>query len=299
MIITVTPNPALDVTVMLDTLRRGAVHRAHGSARRAGGKGVNVARVLTEQGIDATAALTVGGTIGDAVRTELEAAGVPSLLVPATSETRMTIALVDGETTNVNEAGADPGDAAWDALHERIGALMTDGDVLVVSGSLPAGTDPQSVLRLLRLAHERGVPAIADMPGELLGEAIAAGATHVKPNRDELLAATGIAEPAEAARALAARGVTVLASLDVEGMLLIGDDSHVGGALAQPLEGNTTGAGDAAVAALAAALSLGERDPAAIVRRCVLWSAAAVLHPLAGSIGDPSPLEPLIRIREY
>jgi fructose-1-phosphate kinase PfkB-like protein len=159
--------------------------------------------------------------------------------------------------------------------------------VLVVSGSLPEGADPSAVLSLLRLARERGVPAIADVPGALLTAAVEAGASHVKPNRAELAEATGIVDPLEAAQWLAARGATVLASLDAEGLMLVGEGIAVAAALDQPLEGNTTGAGDAAVAALAASLADGETDPAAIARRCALWSAAAVLHPLAGSIGAP------------
>lgn len=307
MIVAVTPNPALDVTIAIDALRRGSVHRAKGAARRAGGKGVNVARVLVEQGIEATAAVAIGGAIGDAVRADLERSGIPAALVPAARETRMTVALIDGETTNVNESGADPGADAWDALAGVVETLLTPGSVLVVSGSLPAGSDPESALRLLRLAAARGIPAIADLPGSLLGAAIDAGATHVKPNRAELAEATGIDDPIEAARALvdrgsAARGTAVLASLDIEGLLLVTADGVVAGCLDRPLEGNTTGAGDAAVAALAAALAQGETDPREIVRRCVLWSAAAVLHPLAGSIGDLSAgvereLAPRIRIR--
>lgn len=297
MIISVTPNPALDVTMAIDALERGAVHRTSSAARRAGGKGVNVARVLVEQGFEATAMLVLGGAIGGAVRTDLEQSGIPAVVVPTDAETRMTVALVDGDTTNVNEAGADPGEAAWDALAAAVEAQLEPGAVLVVSGSLPAGSDPEAALRLLRLARTHGIPAIADLPGSLVGAAIDAGATHVKPNRHELREATGIADPLEAARRLAARGTTVLASLDADGLVLVTAGGAVAARLDAPLEGNTTGAGDAAVAALAAALSAGETDLEAIARRCVLWSAAAVLHPLAGSIGDPSPLAPRITTR--
>ncbi|WP_307864229.1 PfkB family carbohydrate kinase [Agrococcus sp. TF02-05] len=131
------------------------------------------------------------------------------------------------------------------------------------------------------------MPAIADVPGSLLRSAIDAGASHVKPNRAELAEATGMADPVAAARSLAGRGATALASLDAEGLVLVDERRAVAAALDRPLEGNTTGAGDAAVAALAACLAEGEADPHAIAHRCALWSAAAVLHPLAGSIGAP------------
>ena len=46
MILTLTPNPAVDITWHVDQLTPGTTHRVPPAVARAGGKGLNVARVL-------------------------------------------------------------------------------------------------------------------------------------------------------------------------------------------------------------------------------------------------------------
>ena len=135
------------------------------------------------------------------------------------------------------------------------------------------------------------------MGGAQLAHAVAAGATAVKPNRHELFDAMGGTDPLDAARRLAALGSgTVFASLDVEGMLAVLPDGRAWHARHDGvLEGNPTGAGDAAVAAIAQALcdrtSVEEQ-----LARATAWSAAAVLGRQAGQIADPAALAEHVRI---
>lgn len=289
MILTVTPNPALDVTYRVPALEHAAIHRVDRGAVRAGGKGVNVARVLAEQGEATLALVPVGGTAGDTLVADLEASSVPCRAVHVGGTTRTTITIVDGGgATALHERGEpfDDGDLA--RLRAAVHELLPSASVVVVSGSAPPvrsvvpAAQHDVAAGIVRSAHAAGVPAIVDAQGDALLAAAAAGADVVKPNRAELVEATGIADPLAGARALQAMGAgIVVVSLGGDGMLLVGTEV-VRARLAAPLEGNPTGAGDAAVAALATT----HGEPLeAMARRAVAWSAAAVLHPLAGSLG--------------
>ena len=87
MIATVTLNLALDVTYHVARLSPHATHRVSSVAQRAGGKGVNVARILHALGHEVVIAGLAGGATGEAIREELAAAGLPALLTPIAGET--------------------------------------------------------------------------------------------------------------------------------------------------------------------------------------------------------------------
>lgn len=288
MILTVTPNPALDLTWHIDRLVEGDTHRADAGVARAGGKGLNVARVAYSEGADALAVTTTGGRVGEEFAAELRASGVPHALVSVAAETRRSIAVVDetaGDTTVINERGINPTDSEWADLLAEVVERLPTARVLVVSGSVPPGAPESLVPMLIAVGKDAGIPVIADTSGPALLRAADAGADVLKPNAAELVDATGITDPVEGARSLIARGVgLVLLSLGADGMLAVTASDLVHARLDEPLAGNPTGAGDAGVAACAVLYAEGERDPEQILRRATAWSAAAVLAPLAGDI---------------
>lgn len=302
MIITVTPNPALDLTWHVAEIVHGGTHRAEAGRARAGGKGLNVARVAHAQGAPVTAITTAGGATGEEFAAELDAAGVPHVLVPVTASTRRSIALVDetrGDTTIVNEYGVAPSDAEWGALQDAVGDALADAaGVLVISGSLPPGAPDGLLPALIAQGREAGAIVIADTSGPALLAAADAGASVLKPNEHELGEATGLEDPVDGARELLRRGAElVLVSLGAEGMLAVSAASGspapevrvLHARLHTALAGNPTGAGDAGVAACAVLMDAGIRDPEQILRRATAWSAAAVLMPLAGDIHPTWP----------
>lgn len=293
MILTVTPNPALDLTWHVDRLTLGETHRADAGAARAGGKGINVARVAHAQGASVLAVSTAGGRSGVEFAAELGASGVPNRLVPVAGATRQSVAIVDealGDSTVVNERGLNPTDPEWAAMLGEVVDALPGAQVLVISGSLPPGAPATLLPLLIGTARDAGVPVIVDTSGPALLHAADAGASVLKPNSAELVEATGIADPVDGARSLIERGVDlVLLSLGAEGMLAVTASDVLHARLDAPLAGNPTGAGDAAVAACAVLFADGIRDPAAILRRATAWSAAAVLMPLAGEIADDWP----------
>lgn len=299
MIVAVTPNPALDLTWHVDRIVQGETHRADAGIARAGGKGLNVARVAHAQGAAVLALATSGGATGVEFAAELASSPVPHELVPVQGATRRSVALVDehlGDTTIVNERGINPTTQEWEALKAavvralRAPATKATKPVLVLSGSLPPGAPDDLLPTLIRIGRDAGAIVIADTSGPALLAAADAGATVLKPNAAELAEATGIADPIAGACELLHRGASlVLLSRGADGMLAVTADEVVRARLAHPLAGNPTGAGDAAVAACAVLMAQGEKDPTVLLRRATAWSAAAVLMPLAGEIHPSWP----------
>ncbi|MHA3683318.1 1-phosphofructokinase family hexose kinase [Leucobacter sp. HY1908] len=306
-IVTVTPNPALDMTWVADAVHAGGTHRVDAARVRAGGKGINVARVVHAQALPTIAITTCGGSVGEAFAAELATSHVPNALVPVSAETRRSIAIYDetvADTMIFNERGVAPSPQEWGQLVDAVAAALDEADagVLVISGSLPPGVGEAELRALIALGAGRGCPVIVDTSGPLLLVAAQAGAALLKPNREELRLATGESDPMRGMAALLELGAgTVMCSLGAEGMLLAtsSDPLERSGARARrarlttPLAGNPTGAGDAAVAAAASLAACGAAlGDTAVLRRATIWSAAAVLMPLAGEIArDRAALE--------
>lgn len=297
MILTVTPNPALDETYFLDRLAVGQTNRVAAPQSRAGGKGINVARILHSQGVAVHAVATRGGPRGDALARDLATSGIDHTLVPVLADTRRSFALVDRadhETTIVNERGGRLGALEWNALREAVREASRAATLVVGSGSLPAGSGSVDFYPwLVGVAHARGIPCLVDTSGEGLLAAAAAGADLLKPNEHELREATGCGDLAAGAADLIDRGARrILVSSGADGLAYF--DATTPGAwvnarLPRPLAGNPTGAGDAVVASLAAALLQGIREPDELVRRAAGWSASAVLMPVAGELHPSHP----------
>ncbi|MCP2030118.1 1-phosphofructokinase [Okibacterium sp. HSC-33S16] len=289
MIVVVTPNPAIDITLTVDRLEPGHTHRVTPGVHRAGGKGINVARVLTIMGADAVAIAPVGSS--DRAWFAADLNGIPVDFLDVPGSVRQSTAVVEPHQTTVfNETGTALDDAVWEELLVRVAARLDSADCLVISGSVPPGCSPALYGNLVALGRDREIPVVADATGSALRFAAEAGATVLKPNAAELTETTGETDPVAGARALQARGAgLILVSLGEDGMIAVPRDqrdplwsAHLG----RVLSGNPTGAGDAAVAAIASALATGTTpvDTRTLLSRATAWSAAAVLEPLAGSV---------------
>lgn len=290
-IVTVTANPAVDLTYTVAGVHPGGSHRVTAPLLRAGGKGINVSRVAHQLGFQTLAIATTGGSTGAEFAWELGRSGVPHRLIPVASATRRTIALVDtvaGNTSIFNEAGPALAAGDWQRLAAAVIDCLGTAGVLVGSGSLPAKAPADFYPTLVALAQQAGVPAVIDTSGPGLLAAARAGADLLKPNNEELVQALGESDLVSAARKLVGMGARmVLVSAGADGMLAFdarSPDRYLRARLPEALQGNPTGAGDAAVSAAAVALASGNTDTEEILRRATAWSAAAVLMPAAGEI---------------
>ncbi|MFB6990332.1 MULTISPECIES: 1-phosphofructokinase family hexose kinase [unclassified Streptomyces] len=317
MILTVTLNTALDLTYGVPELVPHASHRVSDMSERPGGKGLNVARVLSALGHDTVVTGFAGGTTGAVLR-ELLAAPAPrdtdptaatgtapavapitDALVAVAGNTRRTIAVVDratGDTTQLNEPGPLVSADEWAALLGRYEELLTGADAVALCGSLPPGIHVGAYAELVRLARAADVPVLLDTSGEPLRRGIAARPDLIKPNADELAQLTGSREPLRATRDARRRGAHgVVASLGPDGMLAVTPDGVWQASPPAKVRGNPTGAGDSAVAGLLSGLVEGLGWPDRL-RRAVALSTATVLSPTAGDFDRAAYEELLPRV---
>jgi len=301
-IVTVTPNPSLDLTYLLDATEGGLtdesieVHRARSANLEASGKGVNVSRALTLAGRPSPAVLFAGGDTGHQLLELLAAERVPYRTVLQAGPTRVntTVLMPDGPTTKVNAPGTAPSAAEIDNLVVAVdNELVTlrsglEGDEsaddwLLICGSLPPGVDAETLIgRLITVAHSHGWRVAVDSSGAGLSAGFSLGADLLAPNAAELNAvrpgpsAIGLDAIVVAGQEVSReRGCELLVSLGPDGALWTDGQRtlHARGPVVVPV--NTAGAGDAL---LAGWFSAGpEVDPADRLATAVAWGAAACL----------------------
>jgi len=203
-VLTVTLNPALDLTVRLPSLRVGEVNRSDSLEIHAAGKGLNVAQVLADLGHQ----LTVTGFLGEGNPQAFEqlfaARGFADEFVRVAGETRSNIKLAEagGQVTDINGPGLAVSDAHRSELLERIKRLAPTHELVVVAGSLPRGVDNQWFVELLNLLKQTGARVALDTSGSALRAGLETAPWLIKPNEEELAEARGIerAEPEALAR---------------------------------------------------------------------------------------------------
>jgi tagatose 6-phosphate kinase len=297
MILTVTPNPAIDVTYSLPALTPGESHRVRSVTERPGGKGLNVSRVLHRMGVATAVTGFFGGHEGEWVLDALRAEDIDVQPVAIRGRTRRTVTLVEDDpvvhATVLNEAGPLTDDGDRRRLGAVVRRLLRVTDVLVISGSLPPGATAAVITDLVTDARAAGVPTLVDTTSDGLLAAARAGATVLKPNVQELGDATRanidtFSGVIAAARTLLEGGTSqVVVSRGSKGLMSVSTSVVLACPPLPGITGNATGAGDAAVAALAQALvTTRDRVSKHALRTAAAWGAAAVRSPTAGDI-DP------------
>jgi 1-phosphofructokinase len=304
-VVTVTPNPGLDLTYVLG---RGIsadveVQRARDVTVEASGKGVNVSRTLWAGSVDTCAVVPVGGATGRYLIELLDDDGVPHRQVSQYGGTRVNTSALQpgGATLKLNGPGSPLSAEQQDRLVDEVAAALKDATTsfgnpaphlwLAICGSLPPRADPGLIARLVTAAHDAGARCAVDASGEALTVALEAGADLLAPNRNELAevsqlvrdAPPGVSGIAAAAAALAQeRGVELLVSLGSDGALWSDGQRtlHATGPAIIPV--NTAGAGDALLAGWLAH----EDEPEVRLERAVDWGRSACLKP---TTVDPEP----------
>ncbi|MGI5447404.1 1-phosphofructokinase family hexose kinase [Streptomyces sp. CA-243310] len=287
MILTVTLNAALDVTWGVDSLRPRTSHRVDTVHERAGGKGINVARVLGFLGHAPVATGFVGGATGRLIRDGLRTAGIRDAFLDVTGDSRRTLAVVardDGDATVFNGRGPYVGPTTWRLFARHYAQLLAGVKVVVLSGSIPPGLPADAYAQLIDTASAAGALTILDTSGAALLHALPARPDVIKPNAAEAMAATGCEDPARAAAMLRAGGArSVVTSVGPDGLHANTPEGAWRAVPPERLSGNPTGAGDACVASIAAGLEAGSAWPD-ILRAAVSLSAAAVPCQAAGDV---------------
>lgn len=273
MIITVTLNPAIDKTVSVKELHLGALNRIREAREDAGGKGINVSKTIAAIGDKSVATGFVGGTAGEQIEKALDEMNIPYDFVHVRGNTRTNMKVVceDGTVTEINENGPQIEKSEIHMLETKLKDLVSEGDIVVFSGSAPKGVESTIYADLIAIVAKQGASCILDADGELFCKALEVGKTTgalpamVKPNLEELeryislVQGTGRNYPEDPiqaviakAREIQALGVQdVIVSLGKDGAVFVLQEGcyYVP---AIPVEvRSTVGAGDALVAAYA------------------------------------------------
>ena len=260
MIYTVTFNPAIDYVVRLDkALEVGEVNRAAGEDCVLGGKGINVSGVLAQLGCPSVALGFVAGETGAWLERGLAAQGLHTDFVHLENGmTRINVKIKAAQETELNGAGPDIPDEALHQLEEKLDGL-TENDVLILAGSIPASLPQDVYERLLARLDGRGVRCVVDATRALLVNVLPYHPFLIKPNNHELGEIVGRKlhtdeEIAAAARTLQEKGArNVLVSMAGDGALLLdeeGQTHRIGCPKGRVV--NSVGAGDSMVAGFVA-----------------------------------------------
>ncbi len=282
MIYTITLNPSLDYVVGLKTLRVGEVNRAKYEAIYPGGKGINVSVMLARLGLPTVALGVTAGFTGEQITRLLGGCGCPHDFVTALQGiSRLSVKILSGSETEINGSGPVITQEELNAVLQRL-SDVGQGDVVVLSGSVPQTAPADAYTQLLTHCAARGASLAVDTTGERLLASLCHRPLLIKPNRAELEELFGCeiatAEQIVAhARLLQARGARhVLVSLGGDGAVLIAEDGAV--YQANPPKGTvqcTVGAGDSMVAGFLASLVRGGEVQGAFALAVAAGSATA------------------------
>ena len=265
MIYTVTFNPAIDYVVHIDEMTMGKVNRAKEENFYFGGKGINVSMILKELGIPSKVLGFVAGFTGAAIENGLAQKGMETDFVHLNKGfSRINVKIASGEETELNGQGPAIDDAALTEFFSRLD-LLSEGDMIVLAGSIPAGMPADIYEKILKRLSGKRINAVVDAAQDLLRNVLKYQPFLIKPNHHELGGLFGVTltdndEIAEYAGKLKDMGArNVLVSMAENGALLLDENGelHTCDACKGTVK-NSVGAGDSMVAGFIAGLGQGD-----------------------------------------
>jgi len=287
-ILTLTVNPALDVSTSTENVVGEHKLRCGRSRLDPGGGGINVSRVIQRLGGQTLAIYAAGGPTGEAYRRLIEAEGIPTLVVPISGSTRESFTVDEtatGKQFRFVLQGPELAEAEWRACLARVAETIPHNGYVVASGSLPPGVPDDFYARVARLARAHEARCIVDTSGPALAEALAEGIYLVKPSGrelGELMDTTLDTEESQIAAAseLVARGSAeyVALTLGGAGAVLASTAGVIRLPVPQVTVQSTVGAGDSFLGAFVLRIAQGRDAPAAF-RAAVAAGSATVMTP--------------------
>jgi len=269
MIYTVTLNPALDKTVEIQNFKIDSVNRVESVRIDAGGKGINVSRVINKLGGETEALGILGGHSGKQIIERLNSEGIKNEFLLTDDETRTNLKIVDysqGTYTDINESGKISDKKVIDELLSSLLEKVTDNDIVVFAGSLPSGAEEDTYNKWINKFNKKGIKVFLDADRKPLKSGIEAKPYFIKPNIDEFSWILGesfktMIMVRAKAQELIKKGIKKVAvTLGEGGSLLVTENK---GYYAEPLKVNvksTVGAGDSFLAAVALCEQAGKSD---------------------------------------
>ncbi|AEE90933.1 Tagatose-6-phosphate kinase [Tepidanaerobacter acetatoxydans Re1] len=294
MILAVNLNASIDKAYTVENFKPGTVTRVKEVIPTAGGKGLNVARVLNS--LNQTVSVTgfIGGFSGAFIEQQLKEQKMPFEFIHVNGETRSCINIID-LSSNIHTELLEPGpyisEEELDEFLEFYTSSVKQYDVITLSGSAPRGIDTDIYAKLVSIAKDANKKVILDTSGEYLAKGIQSSPTLAKPNKSEAELLLGrklkdTGDLASAAKELVGMGPEIVAiSLGAEGVMVASGLTKEAYLAVPPKirPVNTVGCGDAMVAGFATGLS-NNWPLTECIKYAVAVSAAAALSPVTGGI---------------
>lgn len=259
MIYTVTLNPALDNTIILEGLKLGNVNRSSKSIIEVGGKGINVSKIVKALDGESCALGFLGKENSDVFVKYLKDLDIENDFVFVNGETRRNIKIVETSNnvyTDINQQGFEVSNDDVESILNKINSLAKSGDIVVLSGSLPIGVGKDIYYRIITELKSKNIKTVLDADGEVLKISLYAKPYLIKPNINELrnifeFNKKDINEVIRVATEIVSSGIEIVViSMGELGSLFVDKDNVL---LAHPLKINvksTVGAGDSMVGGL-------------------------------------------------
>lgn len=310
-ILTLTLNPAIDVRYNISNMEVGEVNRISKLEKKAGGKGINVSRVIKDLGGENLLATgIVGGFTGKLFLSKLNKDNIKNNFLETENETRTCIALIEENREGITEfleAGLGSEEIFENFLKKYINILDAEKiNIVCASGSLLKGLPKNSYNILIKEAKKRNIKFILDTSGTALENGIKEKPFLIKPNKEELedmlnIKFNNLDEIIEAGKNFIKNGVeNIMITLGGDGALLITQDKIFRATFPKVEIKNTVGSGDSTIAGMAYGLSC-DKDIKECFRLAIACGTTNAMLDTTGNI-DKNILEeilPKIEIKEY
>ncbi len=266
-IVTLTPNPSVDLSTSVDRVVPIAKLRCAGQRRDPGGGGVNVARVVKRFGGDVEAIFPAGGFTGQILRDLMRAEKIRCRIIEAEAETREDFAVSERSTSSQYRfilPGQALRESEWRACLSALAASKPVPTYVVASGSLPPGVPDDFYAQAGAIARDMGAKFFLDTSGAPLAAAVEFGPYLIKPNLHEMSDLVGTELATQDDWLVMARSLVEKRKVEVVALSL----GHLGALLVTPTEAfraqalpikpvSAVGAGDSFLGALVFGLANG------------------------------------------
>ncbi|PTI14990.1 1-phosphofructokinase [Staphylococcus warneri] len=262
MIYTVTFNPSIDYVMFVDDFKIDGLNRAQDTNKFAGGKGINVSRVLKTLGVDSTALGFAGGFPGDFIAQTLKDSDIHTDFIQVDEDTRINVKLKTGQETEVNAQGPNVTEAQFQSLLNQI-KETSDKDTVIVAGSVPKSIPSDAYAQIAKITRQTGAQLVVDAEKDLVETVLEYQPLFIKPNKDELevMFNTSVKNDEDVikyAKQILEKGAqSVIVSLGGDGAIYVDHQQSIKAVNPTGEVINTVGSGDSTVAGMVAGLATG------------------------------------------
>ncbi|HDA2721794.1 TPA: 1-phosphofructokinase [Staphylococcus aureus] len=262
MIYTVTFNPSIDYVIFTNDFKIDGLNRATATYKFAGGKGINVSRVLKTLDVESTALGFAGGFPGKFIADTLNNSAIQSNFIKVDEDTRINVKLKTGQETEINAPGPHITSAQFEQLLQQI-KNTTSEDIVIVAGSVPSSIPSDAYAQIAQITAQTGAKLVVDAEKELAESVLSYHPLFIKPNKDELevmfnTTVNSDEDVIKYGRLLVDKGAqSVIVSLGGDGAIYIDEEISIKAVNPQGKVVNTVGSGDSTVAGMVAGIASG------------------------------------------